>query len=390
MRAHIAPSKRARLLGLVALAALGVSACGDLSYYWQAMNGQMEILRKRRPIAEVLEDPGVPPGVKVRLRLATQVQDFSIAELGLPTAGAYRTYANLGRPFVSWLVVAAPALELREHTWCYLIVGCLGYRGYFARADAQALAAELRGQGFDVSVRPVRAYSTLGWFDDPLLNTFVEQDELDMMATLIHEQAHRRLWVNGDTEFNESFAVFVEQEGLRRYLERQPSAASSPALSPATPRIAMARYEAYNADRERFQAIALAGRERLAALYAAPLTEAEKLARKAQMLDAIREDYQKQRSSFKLLNYDDWFGPGLNNATLAGVAQYHVRLDAFMALFDEQGRDFSRFYAASEALGKLDPADRQAALDRLAAAHAASVQRAGRGTAFAVEGHVSR
>jgi predicted aminopeptidase len=357
------PRGRAAFAGLLASAALLVSACGDISYYWQALNGQLEILHKRRPIAEVLQDPSVSESVKERLRLATEVQQFSVTGLSLPTQGAYRYYADLGRPFVSWLVVAAPALEMREYTWCYLIVGCLGYRGYFAKSDADTLAAAMRTEGYDVLVRPVRAYSTLGWFDDPLLNTFVQQDELDLMATLIHEQAHRRLWVNGDTEFNESFAVFVEQEGLRRYLERQTSAES-----PASPRVGMARYEAYRADRERFQSIAMEGRRRLVDLYASALPDADKRARKTQVLAAIREDYQKQRSSFKLFNYDEWFGAGLNNAYLAGIAQYHVRVDAFAALFEEEGRDLKRFYAASEALGKLSPAERHAALNRLAAA----------------------
>jgi predicted aminopeptidase len=206
------------------------------------------------------------------------------------------------------------------------------------------------------------------------------------MATLIHEQAHRRVWVNGDTGFNESFAVFVEQEGLRRYLERQPSAGESP----APPRVSMARYEVHRADTERFQTIALEGRRRLAELYASALPDAEKRARKVQLLDAIREDYQKQRSSFKLLNYDGWFGPKLNNADFVGVAQYHVRVEAFAVLFQEQGRDFARFYAASEALGKLAPAERQAALDRLAAVRASGLQPPERGTALHGERHVSR
>ncbi|MFI5400694.1 MAG: aminopeptidase [SAR324 cluster bacterium] len=365
---------RAALAGLLASAALLVGACGNVPYYWQALNGEMEILHKRRPIAEVLQDPSVREDVKERLRLAGDVEGFSVTGLSLPAKGAYRYYADLGRPFVSWLVVAAPAVEMREYTWCYLIVGCLGYRGYFAKADADALAAGLRAEGYDVLVRPVRAFSTLGWFDDPLLNTFLSQDPLDVMATLIHEQAHRRLWVNGDTEFNESFAVFVEHEGLRRYLEKRPPTAEYPALPP----VSMARYEAYCADQERFESIAMEGRRRLVELYASALPDADKLEGKTRVLAGIREDYQKQRPSFKLLNYDDWFGAGLNNAYFVGIAQYHVRVDAFAALFDEQGRDFKRFYAASEALGKLSPAERHAALNRLAAAGLPDAEPAGR------------
>ena len=351
------------ILMLSSLALVG--SCSDFGYYWQAMNGQLEILQKRRPIETVLEDPAVPEAAKSRIRLAMHVQAFAISDLDLPAKGSYRYYADLGRPFVSWLVVAAPPLEMTEHTWCYPIVGCLGYRGYFHKEDALKLADGMRKQGFDVLVRAVRAYSTLGWFDDPLLNTFVQQDELDLMATLIHEQAHRRVWVNGDTDFNESFAGFVEQEGLKRYLEsKEERAKGGPEL--------MARYRAYKADRDRFQEIALAARRKLADLYASSLSDPEKLARKAVYLDEIRQDYQKQRSSFKLLDYDEWFGPRLNNAYLAGITQYQMRIDAFAELFKEQGNDFGRFYVATEALGKLSPADREAALDRLSASFAAS------------------
>jgi predicted aminopeptidase len=272
---------------------------------------------------------------------------------------------------------------MKEHTWCYPVVGCLGYRGYFARTDAEQLAKTMRAGGYDVLIRPVRAYSTLGWFDDPLLNTFIQQDDLDLMATLIHEQAHRRVWVNGDTEFNESFAVFVEEEGLREYLEDRP-----PKGLPKDATVS--RYRAYRADRERFQDIALNGQRRLIQLYASPLTDAEKLVRKQEILQSIREDYQKRRSSFTLLNYDDWFGPGLNNAYLAGISQYHVRVDAFAELFKEQGRDFDRFYKASEALGKLSPAERQAALNRLAAGPSARIADAALETGRDKDLHASR
>lgn len=364
---------RVVLAALLAALAAGAVACSDSSYYWQAVSGEIEIIHKSRPIEVVLADPAVSEQTKARLRLALRVQEFSVANLGLPSDGSYRTYADLGRDYVSWLVVAAPALEMKETTWCYPVVGCLGYRGYFSRADADAFAEHMRAEGYDVMVRPVRAYSTLGWLDDPLLNTFVQQDMLELMATLIHEQAHRRLWVKGDTEFNESFAVFVEQEGLRRFLEH--GLGESGAGNGMAPEALLNRYRLYQADQERFQELAQAGRQRLVELYASPLGDAEKRARKGVLLEEIRRDYQKQRSSFRLLNYDDWFGPNLNNAYLAGIAQYHVRIDAFAALFNEEGRDFGRFYTACEALGRLGHAERQAALDRLAASAASKDKR---------------
>lgn len=335
-----------------------LSGCADVAYYWQAARGQWEILAKRRPIGEVLEDPATGEPAKTKLRLVLEVQEFAATALAEPREGHYRYYADLGRPFVSWLVVAAPELELREHTWCYWVAGCLGYRGFFAKADADALARELAAQGLDVAVRPVRAYSTLGWFDDPVLNTFLDQDDVDVAATIIHELAHRRVWVKGDTTFNESLAAFVEREGLRRYTEAR-QAAGGEAL--------WRRYTALQAERDRFMALVMHTRERLMELYASPLGTVEKRARKAALIAEFKAEYQKQRAAFRLVNYDGWFAQPLNNAHLAGIAQYHSRQEAFRVLFERQGRDFARFFAAAEAIGKLPPGERNTQLDRLEA-----------------------
>jgi predicted aminopeptidase len=344
------------------LAALSVllCSCAEVAYYWQAAGGQLEILRKRRPIEDVLADPAVAAGVKAKLSLVVAAQAFAAEALALPRAGAYRHYADLGRPYVSWLVVAAPALEMREHQWCYPIAGCLGYRGYFERAQADALARELAAQGYDVAVRPVRAYSTLGWFDDPVLNTFLDGDEADLAGTLIHELSHRRLWVKGDTTFNESYAAFVEEEGVRRFLAARRGAGGEASWR---------RWLAARAEEERFTALVLQARARLIELYAGPLPEAEKLARKSALIEDLRTDYQKQRAAFRLMDYDAWFARPLNNAHLAGIAQYHGRVAAFRALFGQAGGDFARFHAAVEALGGLPAQERAARLDQLEAGH---------------------
>ena len=247
---------------------------------------------------------------------------------------------------------------MTEHTWCYPIAGCLGYRGFFAQADAEALAKELAAQGLDVAVRPVRAYSTLGWFDDPVLNTFLAQEDVDLAATIIHEQAHRRLWVKGDTTFNESYAGFVEREGLRRFAESS-RADGGEAL--------WQRYGTLEAERDRFTEIVLRGRQRLIAVYASAATPEEKRAQKREAIAALRADYQKQRDAFKLTGYDGWFAQPLNNAHLVGIAQYQTRRGAFRALFRQQGEDFAKFFIAVEALGKLPPAEREARLNQLEA-----------------------
>jgi len=311
-------------------------------------------------ISDVLADPSVPAGVKAKLNLVARAQSFAAESLALPRKGAYRHYADLGRPYVSWLVVAAPALEMREHQWCYPIAGCLGYRGYFERAKAESLARDMTGKGYDVAVRPVRAYSTLGWFDDPVLNTLLDGDETDLAATLIHELAHRRLWVKGDTTFNESYAAFVEEEGMRRFLD---------AARGGDGEAKWRHWQTARAEERRFTDIVLKGRARLIDLYAGSLPEAEKRARKQALIGELRADYQKQRSAFTLGNYDAWFARPINNAHLAGIAHYHGRVPAFRALFEQQGADFARFHAAVESLGELPPPEREARLDQLETGH---------------------
>jgi predicted aminopeptidase len=350
---HAWPRAWPRALALLVLLPL-LGGCSELAFYWQAGWGQWEIIHKRRPIVEVLADPAVPAEAKRKLRLVLDVQDFATAHLAIPADDHYTTYTDLGRPYVTWLVVAAPPLSLEAHAFCYPIVGCLGYRGYFAKADAQAEAGRLAGEGLDVIVRPVSAYSTLGWFNDPVLNTFLRMDDTQLIGTIIHELAHRRYFLKGETDFNESYAEFVQDEGVHLYLAQ-----------PGQDAARIARYEAIQADERRFRELVLAARARLASLYASPLPDAEKLARKPALFDALRQDYQNERSSFKLLNYDDWFAQPLNNATLVGVTQYARHIAAFRALFMESGRDFSRFYAAVEALGQLPSEERAARLNQL-------------------------
>ncbi|MDH4247073.1 MAG: aminopeptidase, partial [Deltaproteobacteria bacterium] len=284
---------------------------------------------------------------------------FATQELGLPQKGHYRFYTDLDRPQVSWLVVATPALSLREHTFCYLIVGCLGYRGYFLREDADAMAAELTAQGLDVLVRPVRAYSTLGWFDDPVLNTFLQGPEVDVVGTVIHELAHRRYFLSGDTAFNESYATFVEEAGLERFLHRTAE------IGGASPVTALERWRALQADEERFQTLVARTVERLEALYASDTTEEVKRREKTALFTKFREDYQSARGSFTLSNYEGWFAQALNNAHLVGMGHYTRYVRAFKALFAEQGGQFEPFYRAVEALGALPEAERRTRLAQL-------------------------
>ena len=352
-----APYRWGRFWLLPALVLL-LGGCADLSYYWQAAQGQWEILRASRPMDEVLSDPAVPETVKAGLRVVRDAQRFGSDALGLPPDVHYTSYADLGRPQVTWLVVSAEAYALTARQECFLFVGCFGYRGFFAREDADAFAAARAAEGYDVLVRPVTAYSTLGWFEDPLLNTMLGGESTGLVNTVYHEQAHRMVFVEGDTIFNESLATFVAREGVRRYLRSQGKAGQ----------LALARHEAREADRARFRAILLAGRKRLQDLYATGAPPDALYRQKAQAFEALRRDYASQRESFTILSYDGWFARPLNNAHLVGVAQYHDRVPAFAALLDREGRDFPRFLAAAKNLGELPPDQRQAALDALSGA----------------------
>ena len=210
--------------GLTRRAALLAGAlllCGcEPGYYAQLIHGQYDLLSRRQPIDQLLAKPDLDPVLKQRLERAVDARRFASRELLLPDNGSYKSYADLERPAALWNVFAAPEFSLAAHEWCYWVTGCLAYRGYYALADAKEEAAELKGEGLDVYVSPVPAYSTLGWFDDPLLNTVVVSDDA-VASTIFHELAHQKRFVRGDTVFNESFASFVEDQGLRQYFRGQ-------------------------------------------------------------------------------------------------------------------------------------------------------------------------
>ncbi len=351
----------AGVVGLVLLAAGVVcltSGCGTLGYYAQAVGGHLEIVTKSRSLPGWIAADGTEPGLRERLQLAQRMRDFAVAELKLPDNASYRRYADLGRSAVVWNVVAAPELSLTLQTWCFPVVGCVGYRGYFDRAGAEALAAELRAQGLDVNVYGVPAYSTLGrtnWMGgDPLLNTFIQWPEGELAKLIFHELSHQVAYANDDTTFNESFAVAVERIGGQRWLERFGSAEARQTDMDAAVR------------RAEFRALTQRTREGLATLYASAITEAEKRERKAGLLAAMRAEYEQMKATRwgGFAGYDGWFGRA-NNAALGVQAAYNELVPQFERLFDKQGRDFERFYAEVKRLAALPKAERRGQLAAL-------------------------
>src|SRR5690606_32875324 len=250
------PKLRSLLAALLVLPAVG---CSSLGYYGQAISGQFEVYRKSRPVAEVIADPATDPRLRAKLADVQRVREFASRELGLPDNDSYRVYADLGRRYVLWNVFATPELSLEPLTWCFPVSGCVAYRGYFSREAAEAYAEKLRAAGYDVHVGGGTAYSTLGWFSDPLLNTMIHRPLPEIAGLLFHELAHQRLYVRGDTAFSESFAMTVELEGVRRWLEANGEADE------------YARYARTLERRQQFTQLVLRYRDRLEALYAAEI-----------------------------------------------------------------------------------------------------------------------
>ena len=346
---------RSRWLPLAVSVGL-LAGCTTVGYYNQAAKGHLAQMASARPVADWVADPATPEPLRERLLRAGEIRRFAAESLGLPDNRSYTAYADLQRPAAVWNVFATPELSLELKTWCYPVLGCAGYRGYFDRADAEAMAAELERAGYDVNVAPVPAYSTLGWFNDPLLNTFIHAPDVELARLLFHELSHQVVYARDDTVFNESFATAVEREGVRRWLaahgdDRQRQA-----------------WAAYSERREAFLALLLAQRRRLEAIFGSDMPVEEKRAAKAAVLDDLQRQYRilREQRWAGFAGYDRFFERRLTSAHLAAVGAYNDWVPAFEALLAESGGDLPVFYARVRQLGALDKPARTAELRRLA------------------------
>ncbi|MCL6690170.1 aminopeptidase [Pseudomonas sp. R3.Fl] len=329
-----------------------LGGCSTAGYYSQLGNGQLQLLAAREPVAEVVADPARDARLRQRLALSQEARAFASAELALPDNRSYRLYSDIHRPYVVWNVFATPELSLQPLTHCFPIAGCVAYRGYYAEAGAKAEAQRLEAQGWDVYVGGVEAYSTLGWFDDPIISSMLRWDDQRLAETLFHELAHQRFYLPGDTAFNESYASFVEQEGGRRWR----------AFRGLPPEQASRVRQ-----REGFTRLVLDTRERLKELYARDLPEADKRAAKTAEFERLRRDYRAlcQREWAGKCPYDAWVNGPLNNAKLLPFGLYDQWVPAFATLLRQVGGNWPAFYARVEKLGALPAEERQAALARL-------------------------
>ncbi len=345
--------------GCVAFAAalLLVAGCSEIEFYWQGIAGQADLMARARPIADVIATTP-DPVLRGRLVRAQAIRAFASRELALPDNGSYANYADLGRAFAVWNVFAAPELSLSPRQWCFPVAGCVAYRGYFAEGDARTEASRLAAAGDDVFLAGIPAYSTLGYFDDPLLSTFVGFEEVELARLVFHELAHQVVYVKDDTAFNESFATAVEEEGIARWLaaegrSRDPSEAAALAADAARGR----------QRRAAFRALVAATRDRLATIYASTATDDEKRAEKLAAFAAMRTDYEAQKAaSGGVVTFDRWFAAGANNAGILAAGLYADRVPRFVAILAAENQDLGRFYDRVKALAAMPPADREAAL----------------------------
>lgn len=342
-----------RLL-LIAALSVATAGCANFSYYTQAVKGQLQIYSHTRAIADVIADPATDPALKRKLRHVLEIRQYASRELGLPDNDSYRVYADLKRPYALWNVFATPELSLRPIHWCFIIAGCVAYRGYFSRAEAEAFADKLRAAGDDVYVGGVTVYSTLGWFDDPVLNTIINRPTPEVAGLIFHELAHQQLYLKGDTTFNESFAMTVQLEGVRRWLQANGAGGE------------FDRYREQLKRRDQFIALMLKYRDRLETLYQSDASTAEKRAGKRRILAELHAEYLRVRASWNGYGgYDRWFAQRLNNAHFVSIGTYFELVPAFQALLAQQHGDLPAFYRAAKAISKLGEKERLAALRRL-------------------------
>jgi len=341
---------------MLSLSVTLVCGCESIGFYAQAARGQWQLLSSRQPVDDLLADEQTTPALKQRLELANEVREFAKREIGLPLGGNFSTYVDVGRPYVIWNVFAAPAFSIKPMTWCYPIAGCVSYRGYFTESAANDKATQLSAQGYDVYVGGVRAYSTLGWFDDSILSTYAMQSEASLAGLIFHELAHQVVYVGDDTAFNESFAQSVEQLALQQYFD-------SKVKDPAYAGVFMA-YMLGNKREQAFTAMLLKTRAELDKVYTSSTDDSERSAGKQRVLSQLAAEYEQLKLQWNGdARYDQWMKT-INNAKLATIADYHQWTGAFRNL-RKQSASWPAFYDAVKALGKLPKEQRMERLQQL-------------------------
>jgi predicted aminopeptidase len=331
------------------MSCLSLSGC-SAGYLLQAAHGQWQLLRARQPIQRVIASESTDERLRTRLELVREARDFASRELALPDNASYRSYSALHRPYVVWNVVATSEFSVEPRRWCFPITGCIAYRGYFREADAQRFAAALAARGDDTMVAGVSAYSTLGYFADPVLDTMLQYDDLELVGTIFHELAHQLVYVRNDSEFNEAFAMSVERAGVARWLAARERSGE------------LAAWRRRQDQQAQILDILAAGRARVAALYREASPVPQRRQHKQELLASISAELRKYEQQLGLRSgYDAWLHTGLNNAHLASVATYFDCLPGFEKLLARQSGNLPAYYRAVRELARA-PASRRRAL----------------------------
>lgn len=341
-------------IAVFASLAIWLSACANFSYYAQAVGGHFSVVHRSQSIDSVLANDEIDPKIKAALIKVTQIREFASRELKLPDNLSYTRYADLGRPFVVWNVFAAPEFSLKLKEWCFLQVGCVSYRGFFSQIQAERYAEELRREGYDVHVGGVRAYSTLGWFADPVLNTFIGYPEMNLARLVFHELAHQVIFVPDDSMFNESFATAVEQEGIMRWYASNGSVLQQSELQTRLSREAV------------FIDLIAKYRRQLQELFRSDRGGEEMRAHKQKIIEELRSEFlqlKAMRPGFA--SYEQWFAQPLNNALLATVSVYTQLVPAFQTILVQYDHDMEKFFAAVKKLGKMPKDERHRLLQSI-------------------------
>ena len=342
----------------VSLVAAGLAGCSNMGYYWQSVSGHVAVMSAAKPVKDWLDDAATPDNTKRRLELSQRIRDFASTELLLPDNASYRRYADLKRRAAVWNVVAAPEFSLTLHTWCFPVVGCVGYRGYYSEADAKGEAEVKKAEGLEADVYGVPAYSTLGYLNwaggDPLLSTFINYPEGELARLIFHELSHQVLYAKDDTMFNESFATAVERLGGAQWLTQFGSEA------------ARTEYAQFDQRRTQFRALTMATRKNLEAVYAVASKNTAGAAMKIEAMKVFKEDYEKLKLQWAgYAGYDPWVAKA-NNASFGALAAYDELVPQFDALFAQQtgsGKErWRKFYAACQTLADMPRKQRREAL----------------------------
>ena len=345
---------RISAVALIFLAMLLITGCAEIGYYSQAVGGHLKLMSARQDVQALIESDETDHKLRERLQLATEIRRFASDELQLPDNDSYSTYVETGRSSVTWNVVAAEEFSVNAKTWCFPVAGCVSYKGFFNESAAKKYSASLDKENYDTTINGATAYSTLGWFDDPILDIMLRGSDIRIAGLIFHELAHQQLYVKGDSDFNEAYASFVEQEGVRIWLKKTGQTEL------------LGRYADWLQRRSEFSDLLLSARKELETLYEEKISDKEKRAGKQAVFAGLRARYQvfKDRHG-SFTGYDRWFEKELNNARLVATATYRRFVPAFEKLYEELGGDFNAFYQKAEALAAMDKTERQNILKSL-------------------------